>query len=450
MASGDVADQQRERMRTLKQIVESGTVRIKHLEEAIANAESHRKDLEIRFANAKEDRTKEEEALEGLVRESEERGVEVDTLQKELQDLEARIKAKNDSLSTLREATRKEEIRAKVGQEMQRLRREEAADVARSSRQLSLAAALRIINQRIKVLEDEEPLRAAEMDQLDKDLLKETEEFSLLHGETQRAMATEDDKVRSLKREIETVGNAIERTREETKDIEEENERLRQEPELLESRKAELQEKIEHLNDSIAAIQRDRRSIEEDKNSVAQRIVRSESSGERMGEVMMLIKAAVINLHRDYTTIVQLRERILRRTDDQAVFKEAFSSIKTALRIDARLPPSKCWTRDGAALTEKDVGFRGKGQPLQGNELRAVFKALQEMAVAWDVAPSRHSSNPAFNTSEEILANAMLLYALARNTLEELNRNVIDKRNSLSVAERRVQNLYKSSPARHT
>eukprot|EP01062_Namystynia_karyoxenos_P073700 TRINITY_DN70516_c0_g1_i1.p1 TRINITY_DN70516_c0_g1~~TRINITY_DN70516_c0_g1_i1.p1 ORF type:complete len:484 (+),score=226.19 TRINITY_DN70516_c0_g1_i1:87-1454(+) len=433
------ADYYRARLVALEQVAQSEEHRTGFLETALRLAKQQLDELNSRRSTADQDHGRHESYLAQLAEGAAAREAEAARLQEQLDATRAKIAEKEAAMEQLREETRREELRAHVAQEMQRLRRETADSIGQPSRKLALAAVLRLINQRIRHLESDRDTALRGHAEQGRLAQRQQQANQGLREQTEQAKVSIEEELRQQKGSIESIAQQIEATRREITAVEENCVELEAAPAAVAERIAELQNSTAELRENLAAAERDRLAVEEDKQSLAERIVRSQDPARKMAESMMLLKAAVINLYKDYGAIVQVRDRILRRADQEAVFKEAHNSIKTALRIDLHLPPSKQWTRGGALITDKDVGMKGRKQPLQAHENRAIFKALQEMVVAWDVMPEERWGSMA--TCEEVVANAMLLYALARHTLGELNKILAERKQGLGAAEKRAGSL---------
>ena len=58
------------------------------------------------------------------------------------------------------------------------------------------------------------------------------------------------------------------------------------------------------------------------------------------------------------------------------------------------------------------------------------------MVIAWDVMPTERKANMA--TCEEVVANSLLLYSLARHTLTQQNKTLMEKKAQLDQSESRL------------
>eukprot|EP00660_Eupelagonema_oceanica_P005901 gene5901-7314_t len=91
---------------------------------------------------------------------------------------------------------------------------------------------------------------------------------------------------------------------------------------------------------------------------------------------------------------------------------------------------------DHPHATHDARGALPRRQTLGSHENRAAFKALQEMVVAWDVMPAERKRGLA--TCGEVVENALLLYALARHAIRELNKGVAARKSAIDAAEKRA------------
>eukprot|EP01065_Artemidia_motanka_P027191 TRINITY_DN32409_c0_g1_i1.p1 TRINITY_DN32409_c0_g1~~TRINITY_DN32409_c0_g1_i1.p1 ORF type:complete len:450 (+),score=209.15 TRINITY_DN32409_c0_g1_i1:49-1398(+) len=422
----------RKRIETLQQVADSEQERAGALREALKHSDYQLEELGRRHEAAQKERELQRQYMTELEDGADSRDAELARLRNEVATSLALIAEKEVCIRDLRETARREELRARVAQDLQRLRREDANDIGRPNRKLALAAALRHINQRIKHLEGDQ-LNTLRGHEFQCGLKQRQEEANLgLREEAEKAKLGIEEEMRNQQGLIRELACKIDQAKHNLSVVEGECDQLETAPAVISEKMEALRTKVQELRESIAATERDRRAIEEDKRTLAERIVRSAEPERKMAESMMLLKAAVINLHRDYTCIVQVRDRILRRSDQEAVFKEAHNTIKTALNINSILPTSKKWVRGRTALTEKDIGMKGRNQPLQAHEYRAIFKALQDMVIAWDVMPEDRRRR--MTTCDEVVANAVLLYNLARHTLAELNKILADKRLSMDAS----------------
>eukprot|EP00760_Papus_ankaliazontas_P004759 PhM_4_TR12059/c0_g1_i1/m.5099 len=184
-----------------------------------------------------------------------------------------------------------------------------------------------------------------------------------------------------------------------------------------------LEEDIRRLQDELVAVETERLALEDEGTTLVNRILRAEEQSSRMDETMMLLKSAVIHLARDYHFMRSIQKKVERSKDKEATFKEAHNVIKVAIcsmggRNMAPALAGGAGNSVGGSLawnvTERDIETK-----LDDHRVRTVFRALQEMVVAWDMM--KPSTRASLSTTAEIVQNAYVLYAAARSTMHRMN-----------------------------
>eukprot|EP01061_Rhynchopus_euleeides_P004464 TRINITY_DN13718_c0_g1_i1.p1 TRINITY_DN13718_c0_g1~~TRINITY_DN13718_c0_g1_i1.p1 ORF type:complete len:505 (+),score=258.03 TRINITY_DN13718_c0_g1_i1:153-1667(+) len=433
------ADYYNKRIHTLKEVHSSEVERCKHLEKAVELSKDEVSEFMKRQDDNIEERRKQAEYVSRLEEGVQEQEEHVAEMKRKINQVRRELQDKDVNAQTLRQQVKRVQLRAKNAEELQRAKADSAGDLETKNRQLALLAAIRYTNQRIKQLEGEK-LGAVhrDLDEQDGKTVHQRKANQLLREENDKTKQSINEEMEQQRRYIEEVAAKIETTRRDIAQLEASFEELESAPQSIALSTEVLEGVIQHLKDQIAQTERDRSAIEEEKKTLVQRIMRSTDPDAKMRECMMLLKSAVINLWKDYQTIGQVRERIIKRPDQEAVFKEAHNTIKTAIRsiIKAQKRPAGDDFQKGRKVelkwnvVEKDI------EKLDTHKLRTIFRALQEMVIAWDVMP--HERKAKMSTCEEVVANALLLYALARHTLTYQNKNLMEKRMQLDQSESRL------------
>eukprot|EP01062_Namystynia_karyoxenos_P008271 TRINITY_DN12908_c0_g1_i1.p1 TRINITY_DN12908_c0_g1~~TRINITY_DN12908_c0_g1_i1.p1 ORF type:complete len:507 (+),score=247.18 TRINITY_DN12908_c0_g1_i1:95-1615(+) len=441
MAQARDADYYNKRIATLKGVHDSEAERIKHLQRAV---QLSREEVE-EFMKRHEENERERERQHDHVRKLEEsvrgREEQIAQLKKKITLTRTEIQEKDVSIQTLRQQVKRVQMRAKTAEEMQKLRRDASGDADKRSRQLALLQALKYINDRIKQLEGEQLGQVhKELDEQDQKTVMQRMANRTLREENDKTKMSIEEEMKEQQRYVEEIAMKIEQTRKEIAQLDAQAKELENAPQSIAMSTETLEGVIQQLKDQIAQTERDRAAIEEEKKTLVQRIMRSNDPDAKMRECMMLLKSAVINLWKDYQSIGQVREKIMRRPDQEAVFKEAHNTLKTALRIKEERDTKKWRVEDRGRwvdLTEQDIEghlARTKGKGETDYRTRTIFKALQEMVIAWDVMPEEKKEKMV--TCEEVVANALLLYALARYALAEQNKVLMGKKAKLDLWEK--------------
>eukprot|EP01064_Diplonema_japonicum_P023644 TRINITY_DN34064_c0_g1_i1.p1 TRINITY_DN34064_c0_g1~~TRINITY_DN34064_c0_g1_i1.p1 ORF type:complete len:519 (+),score=174.60 TRINITY_DN34064_c0_g1_i1:58-1557(+) len=437
------ADYYSKRISTLKTVHQSESERCKNLQKAVFLSKEEVEEFLLKHAENERERERQNEYVCKLEEGVQEREEHVSDLKRRINQVRRELQERDVNTQTIRQQVKRVQMRARNAEEMQKARGEVGDAAESKNRQLALLAAIRYTNQRIKQLEGEK-LGAVHRDLDDQDTktVQQRKTNQLLREENDKTKHSINEEMEQQRQYIEEVAGKIEATRKEIALLESSYDDLEAAPQSIALSTEVLEGVIQHLKDQIAQTERDRAAIDEEKKTLIQRIMRSSDPDAKMRECMMLLKSAVINLWKDYQSIGQVRDKIIKRHDQEAVFKEAHNTIKTAIKSIERGPkitrptgdeiPIKGVRKDPVKwnVLEKDI------EKLDSHKVRTIFRALQEMVIAWDVMPDDRKAN--MSTCEEVVVNSLLLYALARHTLTCQNRTLMEKKLQLDQSESRL------------
>eukprot|EP01063_Lacrimia_lanifica_P022681 TRINITY_DN30209_c0_g1_i1.p2 TRINITY_DN30209_c0_g1~~TRINITY_DN30209_c0_g1_i1.p2 ORF type:complete len:507 (+),score=254.85 TRINITY_DN30209_c0_g1_i1:105-1625(+) len=434
------ADYYNKRIATLKAVYASECERAQNLEKAVSLSKAEVEESLRRHGENEQEREKQRRYVESLEEGMREREEHVGELKRKINEVRRELQETDINTQALRQQVTRAQLRARKLDELNKARAG-GGDVDTHNRQLALLTAIRYTNQRIKELEGE-TLGALhqDLDGQNNRAAQQRKTNQLLREENEKTKFSINEEMEQQRKYIDGIVTKIEGTREEIVQLEAACAELEAAPKTIALSTEVLEGAVQHLKDQIMQTERDRAAIEEEKKTLVQRIMRSSDPDAKMWECMMLLKSAVINLWKDYQTIGQVREKILKRPDQEAVFKEAHNAIKTAIRSIER-PRGKASAEEVAVkgvrkdaikwnVSERDI------ERLDGHKVRVIFKSLQEMVIAWDVMPNDRKAK--MSTCEEVVANSLLLYALARHTLTVQNRSLMEKRIQLDQNESRL------------
>eukprot|EP01062_Namystynia_karyoxenos_P002330 TRINITY_DN10836_c0_g1_i1.p1 TRINITY_DN10836_c0_g1~~TRINITY_DN10836_c0_g1_i1.p1 ORF type:complete len:968 (+),score=396.11 TRINITY_DN10836_c0_g1_i1:101-2905(+) len=178
---------------------------------------------------------------------------------------------------------------------------------------------------------------------------------------------------------------------------------------------AEAQRKVSDIDGEIDAARREleelRRQIEEKRQR--EREHREASKSKMVADFMALLKAQVLNYHKDYDTIGKLRDQVEPRGSVPVakLFLEAHMVVKRVVVEITR--------------TAQDPGQRWRGMDraisqVQDHHKRTVLNAIKQMIICYDLMTEAVRNS--LETDDEILANTDYLKTLAEQgrQLEEM------------------------------
>eukprot|EP01059_Diplonema_ambulator_P002195 TRINITY_DN11848_c0_g1_i1.p1 TRINITY_DN11848_c0_g1~~TRINITY_DN11848_c0_g1_i1.p1 ORF type:complete len:521 (+),score=189.15 TRINITY_DN11848_c0_g1_i1:58-1563(+) len=443
MTSHKDAEYYSKRITTLRSVHQSEGERCKNLQKAVQLSREEVDEFLRRHAENERERERQTDYVGKLEEGVQEREEHVSDLKRKINEVRRELQARDVNMQTLRQQVKRVQMRARNAEEMQKAKGEVNDSGESRNRQLALLAAIRYTNQRISQLEGEK-LGAVhrDLDEQDSKTIQQRKTNQLLREENDKTKHSINEEMEQQRQYIEDVASKIEATRKEIAQLESSYDELETAPQSIALSTEVLEGVIQHLKDEIARTERDRAAIEEEKKTLIQRIMRSTDPDAKMRECMMLLKSAVINLWKDYQSIGLVRDKIIKRNDQEAVFKEAHNTIKTAIKSIERGPkmsrptgdeiPVKGQKKDPVKwnIVEKDI------EKLDAHKVRTIFRALQEMVIAWDVMPDDRKAQ--MSTCEEVVVNSLLLYALARHTLAHQNKTLMEKKMQLDQNESRL------------